>query len=118
MTCLYINISYTSQYFHRHQYNLIHQKRILWSKHSCWVPYSEWKNVFQTLIPVELGYECVKLLQRDNTYHFRNMYKLSQQSSVKVPLARQSSLCIPHVSIILITIIVLLSLYHIIQTFL
>lgn len=117
MTCLYISISYTSPYFHRHQYNIIHQKAVLWSKHSCWVPYYEWKDVFQTLIPVELGYEHIQLLQRDNTHHFRNMYKLLSPPSVKVPLAKQS-LCISHVPVILITIIVLLSLYHIIQTFL
>jgi hypothetical protein len=117
MTCLYINISYTSPYFHRHQYNLIHQKKVLWSKHSCWVPYFVWKDVFQTLIPIELEYNHIEQLQRDNTHHFRNMYKLLSPPSVKVPLAKQS-LCITHVPIILIIIIVLLSLYHIIQTFL
>jgi hypothetical protein len=83
----------------------------MWSQHSCWVPYYEWKDVFQTLIPVELEYGRIELLQRDNTHHFRNMYKLSPPSAKQYP-------CMSYVPVILVSTIVLISLYHIIQTFL
>ena len=88
----------------------------MWSKHSCWVPYYEWKDVFQTLIPVELEYRRIELLQRDNTHYFKNMYKLSPPS-VKVLSAKQYP-CMSYVPVILVLTIVLISLYHIIQTFL
>ena len=76
MTRLYINLSYTSPDFQRHKHILIQQKNILWSKHSCWIPYYEWKDVFQTLYPVEIGYDRLKQLQRDNPSHFKEIYSI------------------------------------------
>lgn len=86
MTRLYINLSYTSPYFQRHKHILIQQRAILWSKHSCWIPYYEWKDVFQTMVPVELGYEHLKQLQRDNLLHFKDI------DSIYNGLAPQASL--------------------------
>ena len=85
MTRLYINLSYTLPDFHRHKYILIQQRGILWSKHSCFVPYFEWKKVFQTLHPVEIGYERLKQLQYDNATYFRavkNIYSINCVNSI------------------------------------
>ena len=73
MTRLYINLSYTSPYFQRHKHILIQQRGILWSKHSCWIPYYEWKDLFQTVVPVEIGYDRLKQLQYDNLSHFKDI---------------------------------------------
>ena len=87
MTRLYINLSYTLPDFHRHKYILIQQRGILWSKHSCFVPYFEWKNVFQTLHPVEIEYDRLKQLQYDNATHFRtvkNIYSINRVNSINL----------------------------------
>ena len=117
MTRLYINLSYTSPYFHRHKHILIQQRGILWSNHSCWVPYFEWKDAFPMLIPVELGYDRLKQLQSENTTHFRTIYSIYNGSLVpRVHLVKQR-MDISKVGSLLVTIIVIISLYHIIQTF-
>lgn len=116
MTRLYINLSYTSPYFHRHKHILIRQRGILWSKHSCWVPYFEWKDAFPMLIPVELGYERLKQLQSENTTHFRTIYSIYNEPLAPHVRVKQR-MEISKVGALLVTIIVIISLYHIIQTF-
>jgi len=116
MTRLYINLSYTSPYFHRHKHILIQQRGILWSNHSCWVPYFEWKDAFPMLIPVELGYDRLKQLQSENTTHFRTIYSIYNRSLVPHVHVKQR-MEISKVGALLVTIIVIISLYHIIQTF-
>ena len=123
MTRLYINLSYTSPYFQRHKHILIQQRGILWSKHSCWVPYFEWKDLFQTMVPVEIGYDRLKQLQHDNLSHFRAV-NLSHFKAVnygipidpiyskKVLLAKQR-LDISWISVLLVAFIVIMSLYYI-----
>ena len=127
MTRLYINLSYTLPDFHRHKYILIQQRGILWSKHSCFVPYFEWKNVFQTLHPVEIEYDRLKQLQYDNATHFRtvkNIYSINRVNSInlidpvdpiyskKVLLTKQC-LDISWISALLVASIVIISLYYI-----
>ena len=107
MTRLYINLSYTSPYFHRHKYILIQQKNILWSKHSCWIPYYEWKDVFHTMVPVEIGYDHLKQLQRDNPSYFKDIDSIY---SKKVPLVKQC-LDISWISVLLVAFIVIMLLY-------
>jgi hypothetical protein len=116
MTRLYINLSYTSPYFHRHKHILIQQRGILWSNHSCWVPYFKWKDLFPILIPVELGYERLKQLQSENTTHFRTIYSIYNRSSVPHVHVKQR-MEISKIGVLLVIIIVIISLYHIIQTF-
>jgi hypothetical protein len=123
MTRLYINLSYTSPYFQRHKHILIQQGGILWSKHSCWIPYYEWKDLFQTVVPVEIGYDRLKQLQYDNLSHFRAV-NLSHFRAVnlgipndhiyskKVLLAKQC-LDISWISVLLVASIVIMSLYYI-----
>jgi hypothetical protein len=123
MTRLYINLSYTSPDFQRHKYILIQQKNILWSKHSCWIPYYEWKDVFQTMVPVEIGYDHLKQLQYDNLSHFRAV-NLSHFRAVnlgipidpiyskKVLLVKQR-LDISWISVLLVAFSVITMLYYI-----
>ena len=131
MTRLYINLSYTSQYFQRHKHILIQQGGILWSKHSCWIPYYEWKDLFQTMVPVEIGYDRLKQLQYDNLSHFRAV-NLSHFRAVNLSHFRAVNPCIPNnpiyskkvllakqrldiswISVLLVASIVIMSLYYI-----
>jgi hypothetical protein len=123
MTCLYINVSYTSPYFQRHKHILIQQRGILWSKHSCFVPYFEWKDLFQTMVPVEIGYDHLKQLQYDNATHFRavkNIYIHRPIYSKKVSLVKQYldisriSASIPLFTIIIPLFTIIISLFTII----
>lgn len=104
MTRLYINLSYTSPYFQRHKHILIQQRGILWSKHSCWIPYYEWKDVFQTVVPVEIGYDRLKQLQYDNLSHFKDIDSIY---SKKVPLVKQC-LDISWISVLVAFIVIML----------
>ncbi len=108
MTHLYISLSYTSLYFQRYRHYLIHQRGILWSKHSCWVPYYEWKDVFQTLIPVELHYERLKQLQRDNATNFKAIYSIYNGP---LPISKKR-LDMSWIGPLLITLILFASLYY------
>jgi len=115
MTRLYINLSYTSPYFQRHKHILIQQRSILWSKHSCWIPYYEWKDLFQTVVPVEIGYDRLKQLQYDNLSHFRAVNLGIPNDPIyskKVLLAKQC-LDISWISVLLVASIVIMSLYYI-----
>jgi hypothetical protein len=120
MTRLYINVSYTSPYFQRHKHILIQQRGILWSKRSCFVPYFEWKDLFQTLVPVEIGYDHLKQLQYDNATHFRavkNIYSINHGIPIdpiyskKVSLAKQR-LDISWISASIPLFTIIISLYY------
>jgi hypothetical protein len=109
MTRLYINLSYTSPYFQRHRHILIQQRGILWSKHSCWIPYYEWKDLFQTMVPVEIGYDRLKQLQYDNLSHFKDI------DSIYNGMAPQASLdekCV-YIGLLLCIFCVITMLYYI-----
>ena len=108
MTRLYINLSYTSLYFQRHKYILIQQRAILWAKHSCWLPYYEWKDVFQTLVPVELHYERLKQLRRENLFHRKAIYSI-YNGPLTIPKKR---LDMSWMGPLLIGVIIFASLYY------
>ncbi len=80
----------------------------MWSKHSCFVPYFEWKDLFQTLVPVELHYERLKQLRRDNLSHRKAIYSI-YNGPFPIPKKR---LDMSWMGPLLIGVIIIASLYY------